>query len=100
MASDEKTRPIMGPVTVLRLRRDGVAWTEVDGEVVALDERASVYVGANAAGGLLWNELVAGTTREALAERLAATYELNLEQAQQDTDAFLTALREQELLEG
>lgn len=87
-------------MTELKLRGEGVAWTDVDGEIVALDESAAVYVSANAAGGLLWRELAGGATRESLAAALAAEYGLDAERAQADTDAFLTALRERGLLEG
>ena len=41
----------------LKLRGEGVAWTDVDGEIVALDEGAAVYLAANEAGGMLWRAL-------------------------------------------
>ena len=84
---------------VLRLRGQGVAWSEVDGEIVALDEDAAVYLAANAAGALLWRNLVDGATRDALAALLAGEYAISLERAQADTDAFLAALRERALLD-
>lgn len=84
---------------VLKLRGQGVAWSEVDGEIVALDENSAVYLAANAAGALLWRALVDGTTRESLAATLAGEYGISLERAAADTDAFLAALRERALLE-
>jgi hypothetical protein len=84
----------------LTLRSEGVAWTDVDGEVVALDEDAAMYLAANEAGALLWRALAVGATRESLAQMLAAEYGLAREQAQADTDAFITALRERGLLAG
>jgi hypothetical protein len=83
---------------VMRLRSEGVAWTDVDGEVVALDERESVYVAANEAGGLLWNALAEGATRQELSGALAAAYGLSAERAAADTDAFLAQLRARGLL--
>lgn len=84
----------------MRLRAQGVAWTEVDGEIVALDEGSAVYLAANAAGALLWRALADGATRESLADALAREYGIPLERAQADTDAFLFALRERALLEA
>jgi hypothetical protein len=84
----------------LKLRHKGVAWTDVDGEIVALDESTAEYLAANEAGGLLWRELASGTTRDALAAKLASEYGLDAERAEADTDAFLAALRERDLLDG
>jgi len=85
---------------VLKLRGQGMAWTDVDGEIVALDEDAAVYLAANAAGALLWRALIDGATRDALAEQLVREYDIPLERAQADTDAFLAALDERGLLDA
>lgn len=83
----------------LKLRGEGVAWTDVDGEIVALDETSAQYLSANAAGGLLWRTLAGGATRDALVAKLAAEYGLAPERAAADADAFVAALRERGLLE-
>lgn len=83
----------------VKLRGEGVAWTDVDGEIVALDESAAVYLAANEAGGLLWRGLAGGASRESLAASLAREYGISSERAQVDTDAFLAALGERGLLE-
>jgi hypothetical protein len=85
---------------VLRLRERGVAWTDVDGEIVALDEDAAVYLAANGSGALLWRALADGATRQSLADALTRKYGIPHEQARADTDAFLAALRERALLEA
>jgi Coenzyme PQQ synthesis protein D (PqqD) len=87
-------------MSILKLRGHGVAWTDVDGEIVALDEGAAVYLAANRTGAMLWRELVNGATRDSLAEMLASAYGIPLERAAADTDAYLGALREHALLEG
>jgi hypothetical protein len=87
-------------VSELKLRGEGVAWTDVDGEIVALDETSAQYLAANEAGGLLWRALAAGATRDELAAKLATEYGLTPERAAADTDAFLAALREHSLLHG
>jgi hypothetical protein len=84
----------------LKLRAQGVAWTDVDGEIVALDETAAVYLAANPAGGLLWRALADGASRDALAEELVREYGIPLERAVADTDTFLSTLRAHSLLEN
>jgi hypothetical protein len=87
-------------VSELRLRDEGVAWKEVDGEIVALDEQAALYLAANPAGALLWRTLAAGTTREALVAELMSEYGIDRDRATADTDAFLRDRSERGLLDG
>ena len=87
-------------VTGLRLRHEGVAWKDVDGEIVALDEQTALYVSANPAGALLWRTLAAGATRERLVAELVSEYGIDHDRAAADTDAFLRELRAHGLLDG
>jgi hypothetical protein len=87
-------------MTEVKLRDEGVAWKEVDGEIVALDEQAAVYLAANPAGALLWRTLARGATRDALAAELMREYGIDRERAETDTDAFLRELGERGLLQG
>jgi hypothetical protein len=82
----------------LRLRHTEVAWRDVDGEVVALDERAAVYLAANPAGALLWRALAAGATRDELVAELVRVYGIDTARAGADTDAFLRDLDTRGLL--
>lgn len=82
----------------MRLRQEGVAWKDVDGELVALDERAAVYLAANPAGTLLWRSLAGGATPEELAERLVAAFGIDRERAAADAEAFLADLGDRGLL--
>jgi Coenzyme PQQ synthesis protein D (PqqD) len=86
-------------VTELKLRHEGVAWKEVDGEIVALDEQAAVYLAANPAGALLWRTLAGGATREALVAELMSEYGIDRDRADADTEAFLRDLGERGLLD-
>ena len=82
-----------------RLRQGNLEWREVEGEIVALDLDASVYLRANAAGALLWDALGEGATEEELVERLAARYRrLPPDTAAADVRAFLAALESHSLL--
>jgi len=84
----------------LKLRQEGVAWTDVDGEIVALDEATAEYLAANAAGGLLWRALAKGATSDELATRLTDEFGIERSRAEADTDAFLAELRARDLLDG
>jgi coenzyme PQQ synthesis protein D (PqqD) len=83
----------------LKLRHEGVAWKEVDGEVVALDERGAVYLAANPAGAVLWRALARGATHDALVAGLVAEFGIPTDRADADVGAFLGDLRERGLLD-
>jgi len=85
--------------SLIKLRGRGISWTDVDGDVVALDEEAAIYLAANPAGALLWRALAEGATSESLAALLVDTYGITPAQAQADTEAFLASLDERALLE-
>jgi hypothetical protein len=83
----------------LKLRHAGVAWKEVDGEVVALDEQGAVYLAANPAGAVLWRALADGTTHAALVTGIVDGFGVETGRATADVDAFLSDLRERGLLD-
>jgi coenzyme PQQ synthesis protein D (PqqD) len=85
-------------MTQLRLRDTDLHWREIDGEVIALEARGSTYVAANGAGTVLWHALVAGATRERLADELVRVYGIDHDRAVADVDGFVAALAEQGLL--
>ncbi len=87
------------PMSRLKLRSDRLQWVELDGEVVALDESALAYLGANESASLLWRELAEGTTRDRLAELLADRFALESAEAEADVDAFVAELRTRGLIE-
>jgi hypothetical protein len=83
----------------LRIRPGAVEWRDFEEEVVAVDTRKAVYMAVNRSGSVLWPALLDGTTREELVDRLIQTYGVDRSAAEQDVDAFVSALDEQELLE-
>jgi Coenzyme PQQ synthesis protein D (PqqD) len=87
-------------MTELRLRDTDLHWREIDGEVIVLEARRSTYLAANGAGTVLWNAMVAGSTRERLADELVRVYGIERERAVADVDGFIAALAEQGLLDG
>jgi hypothetical protein len=82
----------------LRLRADNVQWREVDGEVIALDQQASLYLAGNPTATLLWRALAAGATRGDLISILAETFGIDTVRAGEDVDAFLADLKSRDLL--
>jgi hypothetical protein len=86
-------------VSRLRLRREGLHWVESDGDIVALDDRSLQYLSANPAGAVLWQALVAGTTRGELVGRLLEEFEVEEAVAARDVDSFLAELTRLGLLE-
>jgi hypothetical protein len=85
-------------MTELRLRAADLHWREVDGEIIALEARASTYVAANGAGTLLWRALAGGATRRALEDELVRAYGIDRERAAADTERFLAEMAAQGLL--
>ena len=83
----------------LRIRPGAVEWRELEQEVVAVDTRRSIYMAMNRSGAILWPALLEGTTLDELVDRLSESYGLDRDAAQQDVDAFVRALDEQDLLE-
>ena len=83
----------------IRLRAEKLPWLETEGEVIALDETASLYLSANRSGSLLWQELAAGTTRARLTEVIVETFGIDVETAAKDVDRFLAELAERGLLD-
>ena len=69
-----------------------------DGQVIALDESSLMYLSANQAGAVLWEELARGTTRELLRERVVETFGIDAAEAARDVDAFLGQLHARGLL--
>ena len=84
----------------IRLRGEKLEWREIEGEIVALDGRASEYIAVNRTGAALWPDLLAGATREDLVARLVESFDVEEATAGRDVDAFLDVLRERDLLEG
>lgn len=83
---------------VVRLR-PGVDWRDVQGDVVALDVRRSVYLSTNVAGAVLWSRLATGATRQELAAALVDEFDVDHETAAADVESFLRRLHELDLVE-
>ncbi|WP_375501958.1 PqqD family protein [uncultured Jatrophihabitans sp.] len=86
-------------MTRVRVRSEGIAWQEVDNDLIVLDERNSLYMRLIGSATLLWPLLVDGVTEDELAAALVEAFGLDTAQARIDVATFLHGLRAQDLLE-
>lgn len=82
----------------MQLRRTGLTWHVVGGEVVVLDLDGSVYLKVNGAGRVLWELLADRCDPDELTAALAQRYGIDAERAHTDVAAFLSELRRRDLL--
>jgi hypothetical protein len=82
----------------LRLRKEGLNWREIDGEVIVLDVQRSHYLNLNPAGSLMWLMLAEGATEPQLVDRLTQEFEVDEQTAREDVASFLASCRENGLL--
>ena len=90
MAEDDTPR--------VQVRTEDVSWREVDGEIIALDLRASTYFTTNRAGAVLWHRMVEGCPADQLAELLCERFGIDGARAEADVHSFLRLLKEHDLL--
>ncbi len=82
----------------LQLKVDDVVWREVGDELVVLELSTSTYLTLNGTAKHLWEGLADGTTIDGLIEMLVERYQISAGQARSDTEAFLLALADRELI--
>lgn len=82
----------------VRIRTDDVVWQELDGELVILDLKRSVYLTTNIAGSALAKLLTVDRTLNELADHLVDEFQIGRVQALADAEAFVMQLREKKLL--
>lgn len=86
-------------MTAFRLRRDGVACSDLGSEVVILDLDSSAYFSARNSAATLVQTLVEGASPQALAEQLVIRYDVTPDVAAADVQRFLDQLNTRNLLE-
>lgn len=84
---------------VVRLKQDGIAAREIEGETVVLDLLASRYLSINSAGTILLDELRQGRDEDQLTHSLIAAFEIDEATARRDVQAFLGDLDQLGLLD-
>ena len=86
-------------MTTYRIRRDGIACSDLGSEVVILDLDTSRYFAACASAAVLVSALVEGASTDDLVRRVLAEYDVPAAQAAADVDAFLAQLQSRNLLD-
>ncbi|HZM56677.1 MAG TPA: PqqD family protein [Acidimicrobiales bacterium] len=82
----------------LQLKVDDVVWREVGDELVVLELSTSTYLTLNGTAKYLWESLADGATLDRLIEMLVERYQISNHQARSDTESFLSALADRELI--
>jgi hypothetical protein len=82
------------PDQVLRIDTDRAVWREIADEVVILDVPTTTYLNLNKSARVLWRRL----DRGAMPTELAASYGIAQDEAANDVQDFLDALRVRSLL--
>ena len=89
----------LGSTRGYRLRTDGLAWQQVENEIVCLDLSTSRYLSINPTGAAIWPLLVEGAEVDALESQLVSVFGIEPETAARDVSAFLAALVDRGLVE-
>ncbi len=84
---------------MIKVRSQDLEWREVDGEVVLLDLRTSLYLAVNRTGGVLWPAVRKGATRTELVSLLVSSLAVDQGTAAKDVDGFVASLARHGLLE-
>lgn len=82
-----------------RLRRDGLACSDLGSEIVILDLDTSSYFAASASAAILVGALIEGATTADLVDCLREQYEVPTDVAAADVEAFLAQMRRRNLLD-
>lgn len=80
------------------LLSESVTWQQVDDEIVCLDLAASEYFSINAAGAVLWPQLLTGVEVGDLVATLVREFDLDVDAAEVDVNAFVSMLDRRGLL--
>lgn len=85
--------------TRIRLRADGLRWSEHGGEVVVRDDARSMSYTLNHSAAILWMTIADGVEIPDLITMLCAEYDVDPATARTDVERFVAALDDYGLLE-
>lgn len=87
-----------GPRWVLR-RKKGIAWREVEGEVVLVNVRGNEVIQLNPQASFIWTRLDGEKTLESIALDMTGSYDVQPSTALEDVLEFARLLVEREVVE-
>lgn len=82
------------------IRKSCIFSTQVDKDLVMLDESNGLYFSFNSIAGKIWQLLEKPLTYHQLLQSLMDLYEVSYQQCQQDTEKFLNQLLEHDLIQS
>lgn len=77
---------------------EGVVWTRVDDEIIAIDPKTEHFFGLRGAGIEVWEAIVRGTTADGALAAILARYDVPEAQAKTDLDILLDDLLRRRLI--
>ncbi|WP_354080237.1 PqqD family protein [Constrictibacter sp. MBR-5] len=77
---------------------EGVVWTRVDDEIIAIDPRTEHFFGLRGAGIEAWEAIVSGTTVGGALAAILARYDVPAAQAKADLEGLLENLLARRLI--
>lgn len=83
----------------MRIRSERLTWRQIGDELVALDLESSTYFTANSTAAVIIRLLADGADRSKLVDGVLAEFDVALDTAEADVDAFLATLDEHGLLD-
>lgn len=81
------------------VRNADIFASNIDDEVVMMDEAAGLYFGLNPVAGTIWTCLATPLSLEALLNQLTENYDVSREQCQSEVCAFLTDMVHHKLIQ-
>lgn len=85
---------------MMKLRKNGVTWREIDGEIILLDLESSTYLTTNRTGTVLLRLLVEDRETQELVTALVDGFSISRELAQADVSSFVQTLSEKGLMDN
>ena len=77
---------------------DGIIYKKVGEELVLLDFERGTYFGLDEVGARIWQLVADGLTPAAIAERIVAEYDVDIDVAARDVEALLDQLAAKQLV--
>jgi len=87
----------MSEGTAIRVA-EGIVWTRVDDEVIAIDPHTERFFGLRGAGIEAWEAIVRGASADDALAAILARYDVPAAQAKADLDSLLDSLLERRLI--
>ncbi len=80
-------------------KSDEIIWRVVDDEALILNTSNGYYFSMNGTATEAWCLLNQGKSIDEVAQKIAATYEIDLKSARADVDALLAELKKEQIVE-